>query len=227
MPPGETPGNLLKFTRYSLITLCLAWLSGCGTTSVAVKPSANPAQYDRLAREVFSETNRLRTEPAAYVRILKEIRQSFSGKVYQPPGSEVRIITDEGVSVVNEAVNVLSQQQPMQRLQWSDALAELARKHVDDTGAKGMVSHESSTGRSFSERVSSVIGQNRFSTAAENLAYGYNNGKDVVAQLFIDDGVKGRGHRKNLLKRQLTHVGVACGYHREYGHMCSAIYAAQ
>lgn len=219
--------RLIRYKGPFFLTMALVWLSGCGTTSVPVKQTVNDAQYKRLARDVFSETNRLRTEPDVYLRILKDIRQRIAGKVYQPQGSKVRFVTEEGVSVVNEAVNVLGKQKPMRKLQWSDALAELARKHVEDTGAKGIVSHNSSSGQSFSERVSSVIAKNKFTTASENIAYGYNNGMDVVSQLFIDDGVQGRGHRKNLLKRQLTHTGVACGYHRKYGHMCTAIYAAQ
>lgn len=207
--------------------LSLVILAGCESAYTPVKQSANEEQYRTLARNVFSETNKLRTEPQAYVSILRDITKRMSGNVYYPLNSEVGVVTNEGASAVNEAVNVLRKQKPLSKLKWSDELAELARAHVVDTGAKGLVGHESSNGRSFSERVASVIVRDKFSAGAENLAYGYSNGRDVVSQLFVDDGVPGRGHRKNILKAQLSHTGVACGYHNRYGHMCVAIYAAR
>lgn len=211
--------------RHGLVlTLSLLLLAGCGRSTTAIKPSVNDDRYARLAHEVFSETNRLRAGPGAYVATLQDIIRRMTGNIYQPLDSDVGIVTNEGKSAVTEAVAALGRQKPLRELTWSDELAALARAHVLDTGAKGLVSHNSSTGRGFSERVAGVVVQGKFSAAAENISYGYGNGRDVVAQLLVDDGVPGRGHRTNLLKPQLSHSGVACGHHRQYGHMCVAIY---
>ncbi len=223
--------NLRKLASFVMpsviVAVMLAVLTGCTSASSPVKPSANAKQYRLLEREVFNETNLLRSAPKAYVKILQEISRRMSGHVYYPLNSKAGIVTNEGPGAVHEAVAVLRKQKPLRKLNWSDELAGLARAHVVDTGVKGIVSHDSSKGRSFSERVASVIARGKFNGAAENLSYGYSNGRDVVAQLFVDDGVPDRGHRNNLLKQQLTHVGVACGYHREYRHMCAAIYGTK
>ncbi len=217
----------LSYKRVVAVALSLVFLSGCGSSNTAVRPSIDEDQYERLARHVFNETNKLRSAPGAYVKVLKDITGRMSGDVYYPLDSKVGVVTNEGPSAVNEAIAVLRKQKALGKLTWSDELAVLARAHVDDTGEKGLVGHESSAGRSFSERVASVIVRDKFSAGAENIAYGYSNGRDVVSQLFVDDGVPDRGHRTNLLKRQLSHTGVACGYHSRYGHMCVAIYAAK
>lgn len=219
--------RFLRDKRGAVVAMSLVILAGCVSSHTPAKRSINEERYSLLARDVFNETNTLRTDPEAYVAILKNITKRMSGKIYRPLNSEVGIITNEGVSAVNEAIKVLNKQKPLRKLTWSDELAKLARAHVDDTGTKGLVGHDSSSGRSFSDRVASVIVRGKFASGAENLSYGYSNGRDVVSQLFVDDGVPGRGHRTNLLNRQLTHTGVACGYHRQYGHMCTAIYASR
>ncbi len=210
--------------RGVVLILSLLVLAGCGSSTAAVKPSENDDRYARLAQEVFRETNRLRAKPGAYATILQDVIRRMTGNVYHPLDSDVGIVTNEGASAVTEAVASLGRQKALMELKWSDELAALARAHVLDTGAKGLVSHNSSTGRRFSERVAGVVVKGKFTSAAENISYGYGNGRDVVAQLLVDDGVPGRGHRTNLLKPQLSHSGVACGYHSQYGHMCVAIY---
>lgn len=202
-------------------------VASCSVGNMSGEPTAvaPKAEYRKLEREVFAETNRLRTNPVAYGRVLEDILKRMSGGVYYPRNSNVGIKTKEGEKAVKEALAVLSRENKLSNLQWSEELAELARKHVNDTGPKGLVGHDSSKGEGFSDRVSSVIDSGKFSFSSENLAYGYSNAEDIVAQLVIDDGVPGRGHRKNMLEKQINYTGVGCGYHRQYGHMCAAIYA--
>ncbi len=223
---SDKTGATLRIKKEIVLSIVLMIFAGCGNSN-PVKPSFPNENYTRLAREVFTETNKLRAEPKAYQKILENVVYRMSGKVYHPLDSKVGIETNEGASAVHEAVDVLRKQKSLRKLKWSAELADLARAHVADTGTRGIVSHESSTGSTFSERVESVIGRDKFSAVAENLSYGYSNGRDVVSQLFIDDGVPGRGHRDNLLNMELSHTGVACGYHSGYGHMCVAIYAAR
>jgi len=42
----------------------------------------------------------------------------------------------------------------------------------------------------------------------------------MVMQLIIDDGVKGRGHRKNIFAKGFATAGVACGTHPRFDTMC-------
>ena len=190
-------------------------------------PAAPRAEYRKLEREVFAETNRLRANPVAYGKVLEGVLERMSGGIYYPRNSDIGIKTKEGEKAVKEALAVLVGKSALANLMWSEELAELARKHVNDTGPKGLVGHDNSKGEGFSERVSAVIESGKISFSSENLAYGYSSAEDIVSQLIIDDGVPGRGHRKNMLEEQINYTGVGCGYHRQYGHMCAAIYASQ
>ena len=44
-------------------------------------------------------------------------------------------------------------------------------------------------------------------------------------QLFIDDGVIDRGHRKTILSSDVKVVGIATCTHKVYGHMAVLVYA--
>lgn len=59
---------------------------------------------------------------------------------------------------------------------------------------------------------------------AENIAYGTQNGKDTVISLLIDDGIKSRSHRKNVLSEKYTHISPCRGEHHEYKVMDDIIY---
>lgn len=62
-------------------------------------------------------------------------------------------------------------------------------------------------------------------SAAENISYGSNTGIGIVMQLFVDDGVDGRGHRVNLMAESNQVSGVASGAHSEYRDMTCITYA--
>ena len=54
----------------------------------------------------------------------------------------------------------------------------------------------------------------------ENISYGCGTAFAVVAQLLVDDGVEGRGHRMNIMKAEFGVVGIATGAHASEGSMC-------
>jgi uncharacterized protein YkwD len=54
----------------------------------------------------------------------------------------------------------------------------------------------------------------------ENISYGTNDGRDVVIQLIVDDGVPGRGHRVNIFSPDFRLAGVACGPHPTIRTVC-------
>lgn len=42
---------------------------------------------------------------------------------------------------------------------------------------------------------------------------------------MIDDGIKSRGHRKNVFSPKFDHVGIAFGYHKTFEYMCVLDYS--
>lgn len=216
--------------RRNVYTLSVPWLaalllSGCGGGSIPARQQYDAAYYRALEQAVFSESNRLRSAPADYTEVLLERRQQFRGKVYYRAGDPVGILTDEGITALDEALGVVQGQAPLPPLQWSEALAALARAHVADTGPRGLVGHDSSRGQGFSQRLKLLEGHASLGPSAENISYGMASGRDVVLQLLVDDGVPSRGHRDNLLRQGMRYSGVGCGYHRRYTAMCVVIYA--
>ncbi|WP_298439109.1 CAP domain-containing protein, partial [Geobacter sp.] len=62
-------------------------------------------------------------------------------------------------------------------------------------------------------------------TIGENVSYGPDDPRTVVIQLIIDDGVPGRGHRKNIYSPAFGVAGVACAPHPVYGTACAIDFA--
>jgi uncharacterized protein YkwD len=44
--------------------------------------------------------------------------------------------------------------------------------------------------------------------------------------LIIDDGIRGRGHRRNIFNANYNAVGAAYGPHARYGSVCSIDFAS-
>ncbi len=60
----------------------------------------------------------------------------------------------------------------------------------------------------------------------ENISYGRSDARDVVIQLLVDDGIRSRGHRKNIFDPEFRVVGVGCGQHAGYRAMCVTTFAS-
>jgi len=62
-------------------------------------------------------------------------------------------------------------------------------------------------------------------TYGENIAYGDTTGREIVCSLLIDDGVRDRGHRTNIMNKAFTQTGVGYGTHTQYRTTCTITYA--
>lgn len=174
-----------------------------------------------LAGQVLVEINLARTSPSAYAGFLREFRGLFHGKYFLLPGSDTRMMTNEGVRAVDEAIKVLSRQKPLPPLAWSDGLAAAAAELVTEQGETGATGH----GGAMRERIDRHGKWNR--QIGENIGYGPTKARNMVMQLIVDDGVPDRGHRKNIFSTVFRTAGVACGPHPGYGNMCVIDFADQ
>jgi uncharacterized protein YkwD len=176
----------------------------------------NP-DWSRLARAIHDETNLVRRNPAVYARHLERLLPRFRGKVLERPGRP-NLRTEEGAAAVREAIAALKSRRRMQPLWLSKGLTGAAADHVRDQGPIGGLEHR---GRDNSTPAKRASRRGRWVGAmAENIAYGENPARAVVIQLLVDDGVRDRGHRDNILDPKWTVEGVACGPHRDYQQMC-------
>jgi uncharacterized protein YkwD len=178
---------------------------------------AESAQDTNIEQLLLAELNRLRSEPDSFIPVLREYRSHFKGKKVFRPG-EITLVTNEGVSAVDDAIDFLKSAEPLPALRLSAGMSKAAAVHVEDLGPKGKYGHYGTDGSSPSDRLKRY-GQLKVGSA-ENLGFGERDGRRMVLMLLIDDGVPGRGHRKNMFNPKYKVVGIGCGSHVTYGYMC-------
>ena len=178
-------------------------------------PAQAPALEKATAfeRVVVQEMSDARVSPRAYARHLRELRDAFEGTLWRRPG-RVPLRTEEGVAALDEAIAFLEAARPVGPLRFNDGLALAARRHAQDLGPRGALDHVGADGSRLSDRL------NRLGTwhglIAENISTGEPEARQVVIQLLVDDGVPGRGHRRNLFNPDLHQAGAGSAPHRDY-----------
>ncbi|WP_407524537.1 CAP domain-containing protein [Lacibacter sp. MH-610] len=86
-------------------------------------------------------------------------------------------------------------------------LGRMSAEHARDLSRRnGVISHRSSSGRDFVQRLKEV---GSFRCGAENLFIGNPNPLEALITLLIDYGVPDKGHRVNLLDPTFERMGVS------------------
>jgi len=119
---------------------------------------------------------------------------------------------------VTECVKVMNAQQPLAPFQPSKGLTRAAKDHSSTQSLTNQVGHAGTDGSSPFDRIKRY---GSYMTAGENIDYGCSSAREIVVSLLVDDGVESRGHRKNIMNKNYTTVGV--GYadaHKVYRCMC-------
>lgn len=191
----------------------------------AVTLFAGQAQTSRTPRQhvsatvVIHEINLARQNPSFYARFLQETNRSGNLRV-SSDGSLRRM--HEGAQAVDEAIRFLQGTQPRAPLALSPGLCRAAADHCRDQ-ARGAIGHNGSDGSNPAARI------NRYGkwqgAWAENIAYGKRSARDIVLALIVDDGVRGRGHRKNIFNSNYNVAGAAYGPHARLGSVCDIDFA--
>ncbi len=171
-----------------------------------------------LAGQVLTELNLARSAPRSYAGFLRSFRRQYHGSYYLLPGSDVRILTNEGTKAVDEAIRFLSRQRPRLPLRWSGRLAAAADELAQEQGRSGDTGHTGRQSHGMQERIERHGRWER--QIAEDIGYGPSDARNMVMQLIIDDGVPNRGHRTNIFSAAFDTAGVACGPHPRFGSMC-------
>ena len=203
---------------YAAIALVMLTVPG-----TAGEPGTPAAWLSELENTVVQEHNLVRSDPAAYAAHLEEWRSYYRGKQRRIPGRRP-INTIEGVEGVDEAIRFLATAAPQEPLRPSHGLSRAAEDHARDSGEKGWMGHAGSDGSEPGDRA------NRhgkwYGRIGENIVYGGMDAREFIIRLLVDDGIPERMHRTNIFNPEYHVVGVAFGYHSEYGSMCVITYAA-
>jgi uncharacterized protein YkwD len=122
--------------------------------------------------------------------------------------------SNEAEECFDEMVNT----NPCKELIWSDELYKSAFDHAEDIGSNGLIGHMGSDSSDLAERVERYTGWE--GSIGENIYYGLSSPLEIVTLFLIDEGIKDRGHRKNILNNKFKYAGIAVYPHFYYGIVC-------
>ena len=171
---------------------------------------------------IVHEINTARENPSLYATLLEQARENYVAPVHPLPG-RILLSKREGLRALDEAIRFLRHARPLPSLGLSPGLCSAAADHCREQ-ADGAVGHHGPGRSNPGSRISryGVVAQGW----AENIAYGQHSARAIVMALIIDDGVPGRGHRRNIFNPNYNAAGAAYGPHARYGSVCSIDFAA-
>jgi uncharacterized protein YkwD len=207
-----------------VITLVVSARSSCQLAG----EEASQATCDALEREIATEINRLRAHPQSYIGLLERRRNQYEGTrlTLTGQGYKFTVTTKEGWPAVEEAIQVLRTTLPLPPLRVSEGLSLAARDLARDQARQKQVSHTGSDASTFIERISRYL-QNIDSAGESITVGGLPLASEVVQKSLIDDGIKSRSHRRDLLSTDFSLIGVACEPQAHYGFLCVMEFASQ
>jgi uncharacterized protein YkwD len=196
--------------------VALRWQKGGALALGLLAASATSAQATLEAR-ILSTLNAVRADPGGFALALDGSRPLYHARLMVLPGRPERLLTQEGVSAVNEAIGFLDRQPRLGPVANGPLLARAAADHVAEQRVNGAIGHYDRDGEGPGDRVRRHGGGEQ---VAEVITYGATDAADVVRQLVVDDGVPERDHRAILFDPRLHYAGVSCGTHPTYRTMC-------
>jgi len=108
----------------------------------------------------------------------------------------------------------LNRTEGLMPLQPERDLTAVAQAHALKSGQTGRVGHQD-----FNQRFEPLLG-NPYMQVGENCSYGFETAIDIVLSLLIDEGVKDKGHRQNILSNDFNSIGIAIRPHKTYRVNC-------
>ncbi|WP_433433722.1 CAP domain-containing protein [Nonomuraea sp. CA-141351] len=154
---------------------------GTGRVTAGVQCSATPRGYYVVAMDSHGRTGRSRPVKLSCA----------SGGGFASP------VEEEVVRLTNEA----RAKKGCRPLIHDPKLHLAAERHSADMGARNRLTHNSSNGRTFDQRIRAVGFS--YSMVAENIAQGH-----PTARAVVNDWLNSPGHRGNMLNCSFTHIGV-------------------
>ncbi len=165
-------------------------------TAVWNRLAANSAfqSLSTMEQEFFYWSNLMRKNPALFSEmVLKEFLIQF------PEANSA-----ESRSLITDLKDIKT---PLPFLLPDEGLIRMAKTHAADLKNRGgIISHQSSSGKSFVDRIKEIGG---YRCGAENVFVGTPQALDALILLLIDKGVRDKGHRKNLLDQNFTLMGAS------------------
>jgi hypothetical protein len=190
------------------------------------------AYLNASERNTVLYINLARLFPKKFAEVcVRPYQKLFHGRLIRHPG-QTDIMSQEGVGAVVECVREMKTVKPMGVLVPMAGISRAAADQAADQGRTGNTGHAGEDGSSpfdrmdrYGERTWKEDGITVSGGGGECISYGYDDPKEIVIQLLVDDGVPSRGHRHLLLDRSFRLIGLAIGEHPQYRHICVVDFA--
>lgn len=174
--------------------------------------------YAKMTEEVYAFLNEVRKDPSSILPELKKMKKFYKDKEYRNPAFNYYIMTEEGISAVDDAIKHIETSFTQKLLERHEGLEQAAKELIDHLGPEGLTTAKDAD-LAIEKRVKSKISEP--GAIAENLSFGWPSAKEIILQMIIDDGVPSRGHRTNLLSGNYERVGIAVGKHKTFQCICA------
>ena len=174
---------------------------------------------EQIKKEVIYETNRIRTNPKAYIPILEKYLDNFDDNILTRPDKNECIETQEGPKAYKEAIEFLKNQKPINEIEFDEEASKVAEEYAKKLSNSGE-DEQGEDETHIEERVEKYLDYDF--AISECIDFGGSTGIEVIVNLLVDDGVKLRTHRENLFSNKFQYYGVAVASHPEYDY-CTVI----
>ena len=146
-----------------------------------------------------------------YINLVRINPKKFESEVLNPFLKENKKYTRKYIKSLRKDLKNSNKLTP---LNYTDELFKFAKHHAKTTGKKGKTGHQSVSLKGYKARTKKLL--KNYSVVGENIHYGQKQPKTIVLELLIDDGIKGVGHRKNILSSEYKYASVSIQPHKKY-----------
>lgn len=197
-----------------LLSFILNLDTNFGFTSEEIKKCKTAEQVNYLnqtEKDVIYYTNLIRLSPKKFERTI------LSKYLKENP--------EYSRSYSKSLIKELKNTSPKPLLSPTKTLYKFAKHHAQTTGKRGKVGHRSIRGKGFSKRSKPLL--KTYEIVGENIHYGANDALEIVIDLLVDDGIKDKGHRENILFSEFIYCSVSLQPHKKYTYNCVIDFAGK
>lgn len=199
-----------RFILLFIVTIVYCAAQGQGSVSFQDKDFIFSISRDQSIdsalslQSAYKSLSKEEKEVIYWINYVRKHPQQFYAEVLKPFLEQFPEIKS---SYSKSLIGELQSSSPLHILLPAEKLNTVAARHAKDLGSTGSsISHSSSNGASFQERMNKAGLTN---CIAENVYEGKQEGLQSIIFLLIDNGVKSLGHRKNILSKSNKTIGVA------------------
>lgn len=185
--------------------------------------SSSSDSNQQLAKSIIESINKARTSPSQVRDLLNERLTCFEDKIVQVGNQKFQ--TQEGSTAVDDCKSYFEGTEAVSTLESCSNLTKIAEDHADYLSKSGETGHSNNNGENFLERLKAVgkwKGQ-----VGELLAFQYQTANEFLLHWLINDGLKNRGDRLQILNSEYRKVGVAVSNHKDFGLVAVVVFVRE